>query len=80
MDEGFPLPKYLGAPELDTLFSVLNEHKAIVILHPHRPEPVNCQVMQQTPLAMQEYLSISDIHDNRYELQDCNRPKSGRCH
>ena len=49
--------QYLGAPELDTLFSVLNKRKAVVILHPHRPNPVNCQVMQQTPLAMQEYLS-----------------------
>ena len=49
--------QYLGAPELDTLFSVLNERKAVVILHPHRPNPMNKQVMQQTPLAMQEYLS-----------------------
>ena len=49
--------QYLGAPELDTLFSFLNERKTVVILHPHRPEPVNRQVMQQTPLAMQEYLS-----------------------
>lgn len=49
--------QYLGAPELDTLFAVLNERNAVVILHPHRPEPVNKQVMQQTPLAMQEYLS-----------------------
>ena len=49
--------QYLGAPELDTIFSFLNERKAVVILHPHRPEPVNKQVMQQTPLAMQEYLS-----------------------
>jgi len=49
--------QYLGAPELDTLFSVLNERNAVVILHPHRPEPVNKQVMHQTPLAMQEYLS-----------------------
>ena len=49
--------QYLGAPELDTLFSFLNERKAVVILHPHRPEPVNKQVMEQTPLAMQEYLS-----------------------
>ena len=49
--------QYLGAPELDTLFSVLNERKAVIILHPHRPEPVNRQVMQQTPLAMQEYLA-----------------------
>ena len=49
--------QYLGAPELDTLFSFLNERKAVVILHPHRPEPVNRQMMQQTPLAMQEYIS-----------------------
>jgi len=49
--------QYLGTPELDTLFSVLNDRKAVVILHPHRPEPVNRQVMLQTPLAMQEYLS-----------------------
>lgn len=49
--------QYLGAPELDALFAFLNERKAVVILHPHRPEPVNKQVMQQTPLAMQEYLS-----------------------
>ena len=49
--------QYLGAPELDTLFSILNERRAVIILHPHRPEPVNRQVMQQTPLAMQEYLA-----------------------
>ena len=49
--------QYLGAPELDTLFSFLSERKAVIILHPHRPEPVNRLVMQQTPLAMQEYLS-----------------------
>lgn len=51
------LGQYLGAPELDTLFSVLNERRAVVILHPHRPEPVNTGVMRQMPLAMQEYLS-----------------------
>ena len=49
--------QYLGAPELDTLFSVLRERRAVAILHPHRPEPVSWQVMRQTPLAMQEYLS-----------------------
>ncbi|SDZ77564.1 Predicted metal-dependent hydrolase, TIM-barrel fold [Segatella bryantii] len=49
--------QYLGTPALDTLFSVLNERHAVIILHPHRPEPINRQVMQQTPLAMQEYLS-----------------------
>ena len=49
--------QYLGAPELDTLFAVLNERRAVIILHPHRPDPVNNEVMAQTPLAMQEYLS-----------------------
>ncbi len=49
--------QYLGSPELDTLFAFLNERKAVVVLHPHRPVPVNEQVMAQTPLAMQEYLS-----------------------
>lgn len=49
--------QYLGSPELDTLFSYLNERKAVIIIHPHRPEPVNKLVMKQTPLAMQEYLS-----------------------
>jgi len=42
--------QYLGSPELDTLFSVLNQRGAVIILHPHRPDPVNHQVMQQTPL------------------------------
>ena len=51
------LGQYLGDPELDTLFSVLDERKAVIILHPHRPDPVNTRVMEQTPLAMQEYLS-----------------------
>ncbi len=49
--------QYLGAPELDTLFAVLNERRAVIILHPHCPDPVNHEVMAQTPLAMQEYLS-----------------------
>ncbi len=49
--------QYLGAPELDTLFSFLNERRAVIVLHPHRPTPVNREVMMQTPLAMQEYLS-----------------------
>lgn len=49
--------QYLGTPELDTLMAILNERHAVVILHPHKPEPVNLTVMSQTPLAMQEYLS-----------------------
>lgn len=49
--------QYLGDPALDTLMQVLNDRHAVVILHPHRPEPVNREVMHQTPLAMQEYLA-----------------------
>lgn len=49
--------QYLGAPELDTLMAVLNERHAVVILHPHKPDPMNMQVMRQTPLAMEEYLA-----------------------
>lgn len=49
--------QYLGDPSLDALFAALDGRKAVVILHPHRPEPVSREVMRQTPLAMQEYLS-----------------------
>ena len=49
--------QYLGDPVLDQLFAALDRRKAVVILHPHRPEPVSREVMRQTPLAMQEYLS-----------------------
>ncbi len=49
--------QYLGDPALDELFAALDRRKAVVILHPHRPEPVSREVMRQTPLAMQEYLS-----------------------
>lgn len=49
--------QYLGSPELDPLMKVLNERNAVVILHPHKPDPVNETVMHQIPLAMQEYLS-----------------------
>ena len=48
--------QYLGDPALDPLMEVLNERNAVIILHPHRPEPVNADVMAQTPLAMQDYL------------------------
>ena len=49
--------QYLGSPELDDLFLELDKRHAVVILHPHCPDPVNASVMAQTPLAMQEYLS-----------------------
>ena len=48
---------YLGAEALDPLMALLDERKAVVILHPSRPEPVSREVMRQTPLAMQEFLS-----------------------
>lgn len=49
--------QYLGDSVFDPLMQFLSERKALVILHPHKPTPVNAEVMQQTPLAMQEYLS-----------------------
>ncbi len=49
--------QYLGHPDLDTLMQFLSNRHALVILHPHKPSPVNDEVMRQTPLAMQEYLS-----------------------
>lgn len=47
--------QYLGDPQLDTLMAVLNERHPLVILHPHRPTPVNQDVMVAVPLAVYEY-------------------------
>ena len=49
--------QYLGDSVLDQLMQFLSDRHALVILHPHKPSPVNGKVMTQTPLAMQEYLS-----------------------
>ena len=49
--------QYLSDSVLDPLMAFLSERQALVILHPHKPSPVNEAVMTQTPLAMQEYLS-----------------------
>ena len=46
---------YLGAPELDPLMEALHKLKAVVILHPHRPEPFNSKLAERLPLAMYEY-------------------------
>ena len=46
---------YLGAPELDLLMAALDKRKAVVILHPHRPEPFNTGLAAGLPLAMYEY-------------------------
>ena len=49
--------QYLGDEALDPLMEYLSNRRALVILHPHKPSPVNNKLMQQTPLAMQGYLS-----------------------
>ncbi len=49
--------QYLGDETLDPLMEYLASRHALVILHPHKPSPVNNALMQQTPLAMQGYLS-----------------------
>lgn len=47
--------QYLGAEELDPLMEVLNERKAVIIIHPHKPVPVNDEFMAAVPLAGYEY-------------------------
>lgn len=47
--------QYAGDAELDRLMSVLDERNAVVILHPHKPVPVNDSLIATTPLAMYEY-------------------------
>lgn len=43
--------QYLGAPALDPLMEVLNRRNAVVIIHPHKPEPANDTLIANTPLA-----------------------------
>lgn len=47
--------QYLGDEALDTLMAVLNERHSVIIIHPHRPSPVNDGIMTVTPLAIYEY-------------------------
>ena len=49
--------QYLGEEALDPLMKLLSDRGAVVILHPHKPDPYPQQVMDQTPLAMYEYLA-----------------------
>ena len=49
--------QYLGEETLDPLMQLLSDRGAVVILHPHKPDPYAQQVMMQTPLAMYEYLA-----------------------
>lgn len=47
--------QYLGDAELDPLMQVLNKHKAVAIIHPHKPVPVNDSIITTAPLAIYEY-------------------------
>ena len=47
--------QYLGDKELDRLMKVLDERNAIIVIHPHKPVPVNDSLI--TPLAMYEYVA-----------------------
>ena len=47
--------QYVGDAALDSLMEVLNKRKAVVILHPHKPTPVNEGIISTTPLAIYEY-------------------------
>lgn len=47
---------YLGDPAMEPLFAELNSRKAIVILHPHRPEPMKEGVFTAGPVPLFEFL------------------------
>lgn len=49
--------QYVGDEALDPLMAVLNERKAVIILHPHKPSPVNEDIIVTAPLAVYEYPS-----------------------
>lgn len=49
--------QYLGDPELDLLMAYLNERKAVIITHPHKPSAVNEKLIAAVPLASYEYLA-----------------------
>ncbi len=49
--------QYLGDPALEPLMEVLNERKAVIITHPHKPSAVNDQLIASVPLASYEYLA-----------------------
>ena len=55
--------QYVGDAALDTLMQILNERHAIVMLHPHKPSPVNDGIIATTPLAV-------------YECPECSGPVS----
>lgn len=46
---------YVGDAALDTLMEVLDRRGAVVVLHPHRPVPVNETIISVASLAVYEY-------------------------
>lgn len=46
---------YLGDEALDPLMKVLNDRNAVIIIHPHKPTPVNDSIIATAPLAVYEY-------------------------
>lgn len=47
--------QYIGDEELDRLMEVLDQRNAVVIIHPHKPTPVNDSIIATAPLAVYEY-------------------------
>lgn len=47
--------QYLGDPALEPLMKTLNDRKAVVILHPVKPSPVNDSVFTGGPIFVYEY-------------------------
>ena len=47
--------QYLGDPELDPLMKTLNDRKAVLIIHPVKPVPVNDSVFTGGPIFVYEY-------------------------
>lgn len=49
--------QYLGDEALEPLMACLNERKAVIITHPHKPSAVNDALIAAVPLASYEYLA-----------------------
>ncbi len=46
---------YLGDESLDPLMDVLNSRNAVILTHPHRPDPVNEKIISSVPVPAYEY-------------------------
>ncbi len=47
---------YLGDPKLDPIFHELDKRSAVVIIHPHRPEPIREGLFSSGPVPLYEFL------------------------